>query len=138
MSFISRPNLLTYTPQVDQGVTTNISKTVNYAKYQYLGPKLVIVTFSMRMSGSGTAGSGITVTLPLTALSAMINVIGGTGAWYNAGAVKVYVGVISFNSTTKIQFIEDAQTAGSYFGAVPNLAIGNNDVITGSLSYEIA
>lgn len=122
-----------YTPQVDQGATTNISKTVTYSKYINVG-KLCIYNFYLNMTAAGTSGSTITVTLPFTAAST--NLIAGSCAWYSFTAGLTYTGVIGFNSTTKMQFSAHAASAGSHFGGTPTGALANNDVLTGSIMYE--
>lgn len=54
----------TWTPQVDQGVTTNIAKTVQVARYKEIG-KLIEFEMRLSMTGAGTASSKITITLPV-------------------------------------------------------------------------
>ena len=52
-----------YTPTVSQGATTDIAKTVTYAKYRQAG-KTVDGQVSLVVTGSGTAGFAVQVTLP--------------------------------------------------------------------------
>lgn len=122
-----------HTPQVDQGATTNITKTVTYSKYIKID-KFCIYNYSLNMTAAGTSGSTITVSLPFT--SASTNLIAGACAWYSSTAGLTYTGVIGFNSTTKMQFSAHAAGAGSYFGGTPAGALANNDVLTGSIIYE--
>jgi hypothetical protein len=52
-----------YTPQIDQGVTTNIAKTVTYSRYLKVG-RLAIVQARLDVTGTGTSGSSVTISLP--------------------------------------------------------------------------
>ena len=53
-------------PQIDQGVTTNIAKTVTYSKFARYG-RTIHWVFKLTLTAGGTSGQIVTVTLPVTA-----------------------------------------------------------------------
>ena len=126
-----------YTPTVDQGASTNIAKTVNYAKYLQFG-KLVICQVSLSMTGAGTSGAWISVTLPATAATSALIVGSGryvdtSGSYYTATAYTL--------STTKVVLIVDATTTTTGTKAIgedPAIAVASGDAFQFSVIYEAA
>ena len=57
-----------WTPQIDQGATTNIAKTVDVACYRLIG-KFCEFEFRCTMLGMGTVSAKVTWTLPQTSKS---------------------------------------------------------------------
>ena len=124
-----------YTPQVDQGATTNIAKSIGYAKYILLG-KLCICNVHMTLSASGTAGSLVTVTLPFTsAVGSPVRI--GMGHVYDNSTNTRYVGAAELNSLTQVNFV-GSWSAGNGWGVNPNLAVASSDQIAFSVSFEVA
>lgn len=71
--------------QVNQGVTTNIAKAVNYARYRTWGKHLEF-SFKVTMSASGTAGSiPVFVGLPISAQYSALANTRGACEWVGSG-----------------------------------------------------
>ena len=125
---------VTHTPTIAQGVTANISKTVNYSKYMRVG-KLMIWQFAMDITGAGTSGASVTLTLPANLAASFTGVIGyGTisdaststnynGSWLNISNLAYFVGDWSGVNT---------------WGSNPSIALANTDNIRGTVVYEVA
>jgi hypothetical protein len=121
-----------YTPTITQGVA--ITKTITYAKYTQI-QKLVVVNVSMPLTSAGTAGNGVSVTLPITAAASQR--LGGSFQFYDASANTSYVGLPFMLSTTSVGFITGA-SADSYFGGLPAVTIANGDYLFSTIIYEAA
>lgn len=123
-----------FTPQIDQGASTNIAKTTTYSKWCYTGFKTVTWAFSVAMTAGGTSGSRVTITLPVTAASA--NGLLGAGFILDASAA-FYNGSWRGSSTTALRFESD-DTNFNGWGATPSIALAASDVLSGLITYEIA
>ena len=123
-----------YTPTLAQGASTNIAKTVTYAKYVAAG-KLIICQVRLAPTAAGTAGSPITITLPVTAATSALIV--GSGAYSDTGT-NLYASVAWLTSTTTLELrrTDQAYTAG--IGADPNIAVASGDAFRASFMYEAA
>jgi len=126
---------VSYTPQIDQGVSTNIAKTVNYARYRRDGSRLV-VEFDLSVTAAGTSGSAITVTIPMD-FATSAGGAKGVGQIYDASAVVRYVCCVERNGTSKVGFAADGAYNGQV-GATPAFALASGDVIRASVDCEIA
>jgi hypothetical protein len=123
---------VSYTPQVDQGVSVNIAKTVNYAKYLRVG-NLVIVQVNVTFTAGGTGGSGLSITLP-SGLTPTNGLQIGNGMIYDASASTGYHASV-YVVSGKMQFSGDWSGAGTW-GFSPSLAIASGDNITFNATYE--
>lgn len=124
-----------YTPQVDQGATTNIAKTVTYARYIQFG-KLVIYQANMSFTGPGTAGQPITMTVPIAAASLPFV---GSGGIYDSG--YGYRNALAFLVTSsKVALLRtDADSVMGYgLGQDPSFALASGDAIYLNAVYEAA
>lgn len=123
-----------YTPTISQGVTTNITKTVTVSTYDQIN-KLVIYTAVLEVTGTGTSGSNITVTLPVaaqaygTALTCI-----GHGYIYDASATTTYTCSVLRSGDTVV-FRNDASGA-NRVGTTPAFALASGDVISFTVTYE--
>jgi len=131
-----------YTPTVGQGATGNIAKTVTRAKYTQIG-KTVFVSMKLAITGTGTASSAVSVTLPVTASVAGGNqILDGTGYIYDNSALFLYTGVPSLISTTAFSLFpttEPVGLAGLYLGlSVFTAALASSDGIDAAFTYEAA
>lgn len=125
-----------YTPQVDQGASTNIAKTVTYGKYARYG-RMITFTFYLAITASGTGGSKVTVTLPVTAAGTQ-GVI-GAGIILDGSVGSADTGSWRGASTTTVQFESSvASVAPQGWGANPSIALANGDTLIGSITYEAA
>ena len=121
-----------YTPVVKQSNT--VTATVIRGRYQQIG-KLVHVYFKISVTGTGTAGQAVNVSLPIT--SATTDIACGSGGIYDASTTTMYAGWYYLLSTTTVALAGDWAT-NSLWGGVPNIAIANGDVFYATLTYEAA
>ena len=128
----------TWTPQVDQGATTNIGKTVVLARYVQVG-NITFVWCTLTMTGAGTAGSSVTVTLPVAASGYNVNDPIGSGqvADSSAGANSAIVGVW-INSSSTVCFQIDSTASAGRWGLNPNIALASGDAIRFEAQYVTA
>lgn len=119
-----------YTPTVTQ--VGAVAVTVGYSKYTRIG-KTVIWNFYLAATGAGTAGTGVTITVPVTA--AATEAIKGSGILYDVSTTTPYNGTWTGASTTTAGFTGD-WSGGNTWGLVPNLALAAGDLIRGHLVYE--
>lgn len=130
LSYVQIPTK-SYTPTLAQGASTNISKTVNYAKYSKSSTR-VSGTVKVTASAAGTAASAITISTPITASTSGLVV--GSG-FYNDGGTQ-YQAVAYLLTTSTIALLRTDATADSAIGASPNIAVASNDIFNVSFSYE--
>lgn len=129
----------TYTPTLYQGATV-VSKTVDSARYTRMG-KTGIVQVRMTVTGSGTANSGLQVSLPTDLVPA------SRGSFYPQGIATVYdssaallamaaVDVVTYGLaiffSTSGTFDNSMGNSGTTFSA----ALANNDRIGFTVTYE--
>lgn len=126
----------TWTPTVAQGASTNISKTVTEARYVRIG-NIVFAWCHLQITGSGTAGSAVSVTLPVTASGATANSSIGAGSIIdsgtaaNSGPVDVWL-----QTSATAYFLLTGQTA--RWGQGPNAALASGDSIRFHVMYTVA
>jgi hypothetical protein len=120
-----------YTPTLSQGTSTNISKTVVYAKYAKLG-KIVHANVRLQSTGTGQAGQAVVVTLPINAAS--FSIPGGNGGIFDA-SVNNYTGFIWIASATTCSLVSH-MNSDSLVGVNPSFAIASGDFINLTLMYE--
>lgn len=123
-----------HTPQLDQGASTNIAKTVNYSKYQRIG-NLCWWSFNVSVTGSGTAGSIVTLTTPVTMDSTVAPV--GAGRLFDSSTGIAYSGTWFASSTTTVRLFVDV-TGSSAWGATPNLGLASGDSMAGVAWLPVA
>ena len=124
----------TWTPTVTQ--TGNVTVTINYAKYTRI-QKLVVAQFYLTVTGTGTAGSAVSVSLPITNYAASSQMVGG-GFIFDASATNLYTVQSQIASTTTVQFYSDQTGTASFWGIAPNVGLAVNDQIRCTVSYEAA
>jgi hypothetical protein len=126
-----------YTPQVDQGASTNIAKTVEYSKYVRIG-RTIIWNFRLTMTAGGTGGNGLRVSLPVTsAVGGSYAPLIGDGHIYDSDTNTPYSCELLLTSSTAVGFIGDS-TSTSSWGSAPSLAIASGDTVYGCAMYEAA
>lgn len=124
-----------WTPQVDQGATTNIAKTISYSKYFKLGT-LVIGEVNVAFTAAGTAGSAIAVSLPATSAAAFALSVGG-GIYIVFGGAQYKVNVIANASGGGFRFrVQSDTTTTGNIGNTPSFAIASGDSLQFFFSYE--
>ena len=122
-----------YTPTLSQGASSNIAKTVNYAKYVAAG-KLIVVSVKVSATAAGTAGSAIKLTLPVTAATTDFL---GQGMYFDSGTAT-YPAVAFVDTTTTVALYRSDAIPTNYIGADPNFAVASGDVYRFHLTYEAA
>ena len=121
-----------WTPTVSQ--PTTVAATVNAATYTQLG-KLVIASFSVSITGTGTGGNAVVVSLPVTAARADDHC--GSVRIYDASVSTSYLGIAWLQTTTTMRFRGDWSGSGAW-GFIPNVGLAASDSIIGTLVYEAA
>jgi hypothetical protein len=124
--------LTSYTPVLSQNGTK--TATINYAKYQQIG-KMVTVQVRATFTQAGTAGSRVGVSLPIAAVTANFDQSYGSFIFTDSGTA-FYTGSVAMLSTTEANFIVNNNQ--DFVGTTPNLAVANGDVISFTISYEVA
>ncbi len=128
----------TWTPTVAQGASTNIAKTVNEARYCLIGG-LLYFWVDLSMTGSGSSGSTITITLPATAVGHATAAQFGNAMYFDVSAsatVRRWMGSWELASTSTVSIsATDSQETG-LVGA--GFAVASGDVIRGSGFYRWA
>lgn len=126
----------TYTPTLVQGST--VTATTNWAMYMTQG-KMTTISFRMTVTGTGTAGSTVTISLPSsiedTAYSGLVS---GSMKLYDSSAALKYVGFPETNGTGVIQF-NSTSTAVAMLGATGSTftaALAVNDFLTGTFTIR--
>lgn len=114
-----------WTPTLAQGASTNIAKTVNEARYVHLGNGFAF-WLSLSVTGTGSAGSQVTVSLPTDVPSGHFSAsIFGAGDLTDA-SVQIYeVGVLN----TGAGGLRFRVNGAGIFGISPNVGLANLDVI---------
>ena len=120
-----------YTPVLAQSGTR--TATVNYAKYSVIN-KVCFVNVDLTCTTTGSAGNSISVTAPFAAATNSGAV--GAGQFFDSSGTDVRI-LSAQVSGTSIVFVADDST-GDALGASPSVALGNNDVISFSLTYQVA
>lgn len=132
---LARPGAWTsWTPTLAQGATGDITKTVTYAAAIKFG-RAVLASFHLDITGAGTAGADITITLPHTAVASAA--VKGGGWYYDASTTTRYTLSVGVGSTAVAVFENDA-SGGSGFGTAPSFAVASGDILSGFLIYEAA
>lgn len=127
----------TYTPQVDQGASTNISKSIVLNRYMVVGG-ICHVWVSVSMSGAGTAGSPVTVTLPVAENGfAAFDPIGvgqitDSSAGTNSAVCEAWLG-----SSSTVYFQQSDTSSAGRWGQFPNIALASGDAIRFAVAYPI-
>lgn len=124
-----------FTPQIDQGASTNIAKTVNYSDWCYFGFKRISWAFDLALTAGGTAGSLVSLTVPATMANQYT--AKGAGQLFDTSASTTYGGMWSSISTTLVAFGGDWSGTGAW-GASPNLAVASGDILRGEITFKIA
>lgn len=126
-----------YTPQVDQGASTNIAKSITEARYLQTGRVLDVWTV-LSMSASGTANSDVTVTLPVAHSGHTVNTTPGVGFVFDGSTGTHYACAMRFTSSTAVAFMTDLAVTNGHWGKSPNLAIATTDVLSFHVRYIVA
>jgi hypothetical protein len=128
-----------FTPVLKQNVTVSTTTATRIARYARVN-KLIMVYFSLPVSGTGTANNAIEINLPVAASTSSIRVV-GSARFFDQNALDTFNFVPVLNSTTTFRFLANAGTSlTSYVGltGAPGLTLASGDSIRVSLMYETA
>lgn len=121
-----------WTPTLVQ--SSAVTKTVTAGTYVQVG-KLVIANFYLTVTGTGSAGSSVTVGLPVASKTTNLNI--GGGSIFDSSANTAYSGQW-FNTTTTTVILVGDWSAQNSWGIAPSIALAVNDLIRGTVIYEAA
>jgi len=127
----------TWTPAITQSGA--VTATVTHAVYGRWG-RLIIASYRLSVTGSGTGSNAITVSLPVNA--ARSSGIIGTGVIFDNSAALSYTGNTALLTVSTHGFEgqgggvspNSLGATGSYFTA----ALASSDIIAASIMYEAA
>lgn len=119
-----------YTPTVAQGTSTDITKTVAYARYIVAG-KLVMCNVALAMTGAGGSSVKVTVSLPVTAAAAGMYV--GSGMVVDASVASYNVVCETDTGAATVKFHSSSLAD---VGASPAFTVASGDYINFSIVYE--
>jgi hypothetical protein len=128
----------TWTPQIDQGASTNIAKTTTTAMYVRIG-NVVLCWTTLALTAAGSAGSSVTVTLPVAPTGYTANDCIGSGHILDASAgANSAVVSVWFSSGSAVVFQIDSSAAAGRWGVNPNIALASGDSIRFQAMYRVA
>lgn len=124
----------TFDPVVGQGGgTPAITHTLFKSQWHYDGDMVEFECY-IGVTGPGTAGQILAVTLPIAALSSTNGSMGAAGIFDGSANLRYVVTPRSVAaSTTSIQFYADGA---GVWGVTPSLAIANTDEIYFTIRYR--
>lgn len=128
-----------YSPTLSQPGNVTYNTTTSYAWYRIDG-QFVSVESVLFVTGAGTANNAISFSLPFPAITAIGQVGGAVGYWYDASAGTIHYFVAQVATTTTVQFGPVNVVTLPFLGAAgsPNAAaLANGDKIAISLRYMI-
>ena len=126
---------VSYTPTLAQGASTNISKTINTAKYLRVGT-LLFVSIYFSVTGTGTANNAITVSVPSGfTMPGQFFLVGQ--AQYNDASVQRYPAAPYYQSSTTVSMRRTDQAPGDDIGRDPNIAVASGDEVFMSFACEV-
>lgn len=125
-----------WVPSVTQSVA--VTTTVLTARYIKIG-RIVHTYVRLNVTGAGTAGQPVFITLPVPGFAHGGNGIPvGSGWIYDSSTTTMYAGSYNIQGAgTTVDLVTDA-TAGNDWGVVPSIGLANADQISFHLTYEAA
>lgn len=119
-----------WVPTIAQGTSTNIAKTITWAKYKVVD-EMVYVRGRFVITGSGVTNNPVTISVPEDVSTT--GLIVGTGAFCDATQgtnpyVYVPMSVITY-STTTLSLMKVSDTTSGVLGTDPAVPMSVNDLI---------
>lgn len=124
-----------WTPTVTQSGAVTV--TVTRARFARYG-RTIHATCKLTVTGSGTGGNNVGISLPVTAATSGEYAI-GTGGIFDTSAAQDFTGPPYLNTTTQVLIKSSSTTAATFLGAntfTAGLAVG--DVVALNITYEAA
>lgn len=117
------------------GQPGSVAYTNTYCRYQKIG-RMVTMTAFLTVTGTGTAATKVTVSLPFTAVQAG-NVEVGSGSILDANIPATLPGRVILDSATTAAMGPSNATTGGYLGVVQfTAALASGDVVSMTFTYE--
>ena len=126
---------LNYIPVIGQGASTDIAKTVTYAKYKISENKVEAIVYLVS-TAAGTAGSNILVTTPTTAIITTTYGQYGTGEYTDSGTAVYYCTSVLASTTSIALGANSVTTTGALIGTTPAITVASGDIFESRISYE--
>lgn len=124
----------TWTPTVTQSATVTCTNTLSrYGRIQ----KIIFATTYLTVTGAGTAGNNVLVSLPVNVQTFSGQII-GTGFVYDASATTVYNVTAYPASSSTVNLMYTPNLTGGGFGSNPAVTLAVNDQIRLMFTYEAA
>lgn len=120
-----------WTPTITQ--SSSVTKTVTSAKYIHAGTYVLYELF-LAVTGAGSAGNVITVSLPVNAATSS-ELPCGQGALLDA-SVQTYPCLAFLASASTLKMFRTDATATNFLGADPSFALASGDSIRLTGFYE--
>lgn len=128
---------LSWSPSIVQGATPTL--TVSRATYHRQGRRISGDAY-VTLTGAGTAGNIVTITVPVAMATASANTIVGTGWIFDQSLGVFHYGILMRSSSTTVNFLIPAQaSAATYLGTAGfTAAFAASDVVSIQFDYESA
>lgn len=124
-----------WTPTITQSGNVTATFLENYYYIDY-DNNTVTATMRAGITGTGTAGSFVTVSLPVnTAGSNSFHII-GSGTVYDGSTNTNYVAAVSFGGGQNVAFCTNSG-GGNFWGQAPSIALANTDVVSFTVTYRV-
>jgi len=129
----SRINI-NWTPTITQSgtVTATIQENNYYIDYDN---NTVTVTLKATITGAGTAGNSVLVSIPLPFASSTVYHVLGVAQIYDQSTNTMYTGTASPGSGNTVQFLTNSG-GGNPWGVAPSIALAANDIISFTITYR--
>jgi hypothetical protein len=127
--------LTSWTPAVTQSGSVTVTNT--YSRYQRIGRR-VKGWFDLAVTGSGTLGNAVTISLPVTAAVANDTMVGRLRI-FDSSAAASYKGDLVLSTTSLLAAISDGNGTNALLGVGSFTAgLASPDTLKGFIDYEAA
>ena len=114
-----------------------MSKTVTAARYAGIGA-MSWVSVVLAVTGTGTSGTALTVSLPSGHNNTNVNAVLGQGYVYDSSAGTIYRAIALAASATTVRLQRTDSGSLTSIGSDPSFALGNGDIVAFTAMYERA
>ena len=124
-----------WTPAVTQSGAVTV--TVTEAKYCVIG-KVCHVYANLAITGTGSAGSVISCSLPVACAASATHSPGVAAGMYYDNPTRDYPLVVRVTSATTVAFATVSADGNGWLGITPSFAAANTDELSFSATYRVA
>jgi hypothetical protein len=128
----------TWTPAITQ--TGSVTCTVNRGVY-YRSGRHILASVILVVTGTGSANSIVSVSLPITAAGSQTNAVLGSCILTDSSAGTIVGAIPVLATSTSVQFFATSTTTAVYIGQTGSsfaAALGSGDTISFTAHYEAA